>query len=283
MLAPAKINLDLLITGRRDDGFHLLDSLVVFADYGDELTAEISDKLSLEISGPFADSLKDKQNNLILKAARLICEYADIEPNIKFYLIKNLPVSSGIGGGSADAAAALKLCIKLFSIDIDEQNLQKIALKLGADVPVCLKGSASHMTGIGENIDGLNVKKPLDLLLINSGVSVSTPKVFMEYALIGSDFDRQRNFSDSEIHFPFMLETLIKSQNSLEGAACQIEPKIAEQLKELLSIEDILLARMSGSGATCFGLFDSTEKCKNAATKINKKHQDWWVKAVLAQ
>lgn len=282
MLAPAKINLDLLITGRRNDGFHLLDSLVVFADYGDEITAEPSDSLSLDISGPFADSLENNQNNLILKAAKLICDYQGIAPNIRFHLIKNLPVSSGIGGGSADAAAALKICMKMFSIDIGQQKLQEIALKLGADVPVCLQSMACQMTGIGDSIKILNIKKPLHILLVNAGVSVSTPDVFKKYAVMNCGLDKQRHFKEDEIHFPFMLETLIKSKNSLEEAACNIKPVIKKQLRALLAEEGILIARMSGSGATCYGLFDNNEKCKKAAINISKNNQHWWVRAVVA-
>ncbi|MBT5185507.1 MAG: 4-(cytidine 5'-diphospho)-2-C-methyl-D-erythritol kinase [Kordiimonadaceae bacterium] len=277
MLAPAKINLDLLITGRRDDGYHLLDSIVVFTELGDHLTAEISDKLSLNISGPFADGLKADENNLIIKAANLICDNAGISPNIKFNLVKNLPISSGIGGGSADAAAALKLCMELLAININEKILNHIALKLGADVPVCLISETSHMQGIGEKITKINFKTPLHILLVNPMISVSTPNIFNQYAKLSTGFDQNRLLTTKEIHLPLMLDILKVSGNSLSEAALNVEPEIYKVLQALSETQGILLTRLSGSGATCFALYDNKENCLNAANKLKIDRPNWWI------
>lgn len=277
MLAAAKINLDLLITGRRKDGYHLLDSLVVFADIGDELTAEVSDGLSLEISGPFSKDLENSEDNLIIKAARLICQEAGTEPDIKFHLVKNMPVSSGIGGGSADAAAALKLCIEKLSLNIEPQSLNKIALKLGADVPVCLKSSACYMRGIGEDITEIKLMSPAYVLLVNPGVSVSTAEVFKRSSSLRSGYDKKRQIYDKEIHLPFIIDRLKESKNALQSAACDTEAKIDKVLEEISQTEDVLLFRMSGSGASCFGLYKTHESCKKAAKKIKGNNNNWWV------
>ena len=277
MLAAAKINLDLLITGRRDDGYHLLDSLVVFADIGDELTAEASDGLSLEISGPFSGDLQNPEDNLIIKAATLMCEEMSVEPNIKFHLVKNVPVSSGIGGGSADAAAALKLTIEKLSLNVEKDKLAEFALKLGADVPVCLKSSACIMRGIGEDITEINLKSSAYILLINPGISVSTPEVFKRSDELRVSFDEKRQKYVNDINFTFILDRLKESRNSLQLAACNIEVKIKQVLNEISQTEDVLMSRMSGSGTTCFGLYKTKESCQKAAIKIKESHKKWWV------
>ena len=277
MLAPAKINLDLLITGRREDGYHLLDSIVVFTDIGDELTAEKSDKLSLVISGPYAEDLNDQNDNLILLAARQICEYANIPPHIKFHLNKKMPISSGIGGGSADAAAALKLCIELFSIKIEPEELNKIALELGSDVPVCLINKPVHMTGVGEKISDFDLIDTLHMVLVNPNISVSTPMVFDAYQKSNMAFDTERVFPSGKIHLTLMLDIIKKSGNSLTEATISREPGINEVIKLLSKTEDVLIARMSGSGATCFALYKSNECCLKAAQYMIKRKPDWWV------
>ena len=279
MLAPAKINLDLLITGRRDDGYHLLDSIVAFTDFGDQLFAEPSDHLSLSISGPFAAGLKPDENNLIIKAARLICEKVGISPNIKFNLIKNLPLASGIGGGSADAAAALKFCIEILSIKIAKTTLNHIALELGADVPVCLLSETCHMQGIGEKITRLNFNKQLHLLLMNPMVSVSTPAVFKQYENLSGGFDQNRSLANDQIHLPLILDILKESRNSLSEATLNIEPEINNVLHCLSNTDDVLITRMSGSGATCFALYEKQESCLNAAQRMKNNKPDWWVKS----
>lgn len=277
MLAPAKINLDLRIIGRRDDGYHLLDSIVVFTDFGDELLAEKSDELSLTISGPYASDLNNNEDNLILKTAKLIGEECNIEPKIKFHLIKNLPVSSGIGGGSADAAAAIKLTLQTLKLNISHERLDRIALSLGADVPVCLRSSATHMRGIGECLKPINIDKAMNILLVNPGVSVSTPEIFQEYKNLNDSFDDLRKYKIGHVHYRFIKKEVFNSRNALEEAACMLEPKIKQVLKTLAKLDGLLLNRMSGSGATCFAVFDSEENCIRAEKYIKAINSKWWV------
>lgn len=279
MLAPAKINLDLLITGRRDDGYHLLDSIVVFTELGDELTVEKSDQLSLTISGPFANDLSSENDNLILEAARLICLECGVEPNLKFHLVKNLPVSSGIGGGSADAAAAIKLTIQQLNLSVSKERLETIAIKLGADVPVCLRSISTHMRGIGEDLSPLILSRSFDILLVNPGVSVSTPRIFNEYKKFEKKFDRPRKEKVSHINDGFIKEEVLNSQNALESVACRIEPQIQIILKTLENFEGLWLGRMSGSGATCFGIFNNEENCLKAKKYLKTHHSKWWIES----
>nr|WP_276515118.1 4-(cytidine 5'-diphospho)-2-C-methyl-D-erythritol kinase [Pseudemcibacter aquimaris] len=278
-MAPAKINLDLLITGRREDGYHLLDSLVVFTEFGDELYIEKSDSLSLDITGPFSNGLTVNEDNLVLRAAKLIAEEAKIQPNFKFHLVKNLPVSSGIGGGSSDAAAAIKLIIELFNLEISDERLNEIGLKLGADIPVCLLGQTSHMSGIGEKLVPFDIKDDLYLLLVNPSISVSTPEIFKEYKIENHEFDKERHFSKNEVHLPFILDALNNSHNSLQSAAVSKKSVIQDVISAIDTTEGLLLSRMSGSGATCFGIYSSEKDCHNAYELIIKEKNNWWVKS----
>mgnify|MGYP000397999203 CR=1 FL=1 len=277
MLASAKINLDLRITGRRDDGYHLLDSIVAFTDFGDELTAELSDQLEIEISGPFASDLEVSDNNLVLKAAKCVCDEVGVEANIKFHLVKNLPVSSGIGGGSADAAAAMKLTCELLSLNIDDTVFQKLAVQLGADVPVCLVSRTSHMCGIGDEINPLNLQSEFHILLVNPGVSISTPDIFNHYASLGQDFDSQRLISNNEIHLPLIMSVLKDSRNSLQASTCALNNQVLDVLCVLEQTDGVLLNRMSGSGATCFALYKTLNDCARAAEEVQRYNASWWV------
>jgi len=279
LLAPAKINLDLLITGRRGDGYHLLDSVVVFTELGDEITVEKSDKLSLNISGPFADNLIVSDDNLILKAAEIVCKEYGVKPNLKFHLVKNLPVSSGIGGGSANASAALKLSTDMLNLKVSQKRLGEIALCLGADVPVCLRSTTTLMQGVGEILTPLTLSEPLNMLLVNPSVSVSTPEIFQNYKLTMNGFDQLRKYNIDHIHDRLIVETLVNSRNALEVVACSIEPEILNALETLKIQQGVLLSRMSGSGATCFGIFDNRENCLKAQKAIKTGNSNWWVEA----
>lgn len=279
MLAPAKINLDLLITGRRKDGFHLLDSVVVFVGYGDELTAKAADGLSMDIEGPFANKLNNDPENLVLKAARKLCEFAGVKPDIKFQLTKNLPVSSGIGGGSSNAAAALKLTMELLNLDVDDVDLRKLALSLGADVPVCLQSNTSHMTGIGENIKQIDLCGGQPILLVNPGVSVSTPDIFKSFKNMALPFTSRKPVDFNQINWTLMLEHLKASKNDLQKPASVINASVSEVIEKLKNLEGLIFSRMSGSGATCFALFESDDLCKKAAKSLSNQHETWWIKA----
>jgi 4-diphosphocytidyl-2-C-methyl-D-erythritol kinase len=279
VLTPAKINLDLLITGRRKDGFHLLDSVVVFVGYGDELTAKAADGLSLDIKGAFANKLNNDPENLVLKAARKLCEFAGVKPDIKFQLTKNLPVSSGIGGGSSNAAAALKLTMELLNLDVGDVDLRKLALSLGADVPVCLPSHTSHMTGLGENIKQIDLCGGQPILLVNPGVSVSTPDIFKSFKNMALPFTSRKPVDFNQINWTLMLEHLKASKNDLQMPASVINASVSEVIEKLKNLEGLIFSRMSGSGATCFALFESDDLCKKAAKSLSNQHETWWIKA----
>ncbi len=268
--APAKINLFLHITGRRADGYHLLDSLAVFAGVGDRLTHAPAPDLSLRITGPFAGSLTARPDNLVLRAARALAEAADVPATGALTLEKNIPVASGIGGGSADAAAALRVLSAAWAVRAD---LASIASGLGADVPVCLDGHARRMQGVGENLAPAPALPPFGLLLVNPGVALSTPAVFR--ARVASDA-----YSDQAI-LPAAWDTVASMaaglstlRNDLQPAALGLVPEIADVLTAIGASHGCLLARMSGSGATCFGIFADGEAARAAARRITR--DGWW-------
>lgn len=266
--APAKINLTLHVTGQRADGYHLLDSLVVFANVGDRVSGQLGDRLSLQITGPKAAGLVAEADNLVLRAARLMGVSAAL------VLEKRLPVSSGIGGGSADAAAGLRLLARLSGQPLPDAGR---VLSLGADVPVCLQGKALRMSGVGEELAAVPSLPPAWLVLVNPGVAVPTPAVFRALA--------QKENPPMPADLPPMqtardLAAFLRTQrNDLEAPAIQLAPVIATVKQALAADEGCLCARMSGSGATCFGLFSNEQIARAAAQKIQADHPDWWVAA----
>jgi len=272
--AHAKINLALHVTGRRADGYHELDSIVAFADVADVLTIAPADSVSLEITGPFASDLPRDGTNSVLSAWRLLDSFsrprgAALAP-VKFSLEKNLPVASGIGGGSADAAAALRGLVRLFEISISEVDLSELALQLGADVPVCLLQQSSRMTGIGEIIEPIEIDLPEGIVLVNPRIPASTPKVFESLNLqCGQSFG-------AAIGNVYDIESW---RNDLTAPAVTLVPEIADVVGSLIFQPDTICSRMSGSGATCFGLFESLENAQIAADAIAEKHPRWWVAA----
>lgn len=256
-IARAKLNLALHVTGRRDDGYHLLDSLVVFADVGDVVTLS-SGPLSLTIDGPFGGDLSADDDNLCLRAARLIGGKAAIR------LTKKLPVASGIGGGSADAAAVLR------GFAAQGLAMPEGTERLGADVPVCLASRPVRMRGIGERLDPVPPIPPLWVVLVNPGVAVSTPAVFK--ALESRDNPPlpppEWETADS------LLAWLARCRNDLEAPARAVAPEIGQALTAL-ERAGAALARMSGSGATCFGLFTDAKAARDAANALARP--GWWV------
>ena len=269
--APAKVNLYLHVTGKRDDGYHLLDSLVMFADVGDYIDISSADDLSLVHAGPFGDVLPDPSNNLIMRAATALQDMCGFTKGAHITLNKNLPVASGIGGGSADAAAAIRGLCGLWNIDVASEAIMDLALSLGADVPVCLRGQSTIMRGIGENFTDLNPCPSVHAILVNPGVGVSTPSVFK--ARIG-EFSAPFNWN--ELDHPSFIERLHQTQNDLESAAISLSPVIAQVLDVLSNMEQVKLVRMSGSGATCFALFDDAHSAQTAAISLQKDYPDWW-------
>ncbi|MAF96583.1 MAG: 4-(cytidine 5'-diphospho)-2-C-methyl-D-erythritol kinase [Rhodospirillaceae bacterium] len=276
--APAKINLYLHVTGKRPDGYHLLDSLIAFAGIQDRVSVAPADGVSLTIEGPYGDDLKGTQDdNLVLKAARRLGAAAGTEAGADIRLDKRLPVASGIGGGSADAAAALTGLSELWGVDgAGGPDLEKLALELGADVPACLFGSAAFIGGIGEEIDRSPALPPAWLVLVNPGAVLSTPEVF---AAREGEFSEPARFDGAPESARALADILARRGNDLTAAAISLRPAIGDVVKVLEAADECLLARMSGSGATCFGLFDDAGGAARAAAVISQGRPEWWVRA----
>lgn len=265
--APAKINLYLHVVGRRADGYHLLDSIAIFAGIGDRLSAEPDAGLSLTVTGPFAAGLDAEADNLVLRAARTLATEAGVTPSGRILLEKNVPVASGIGGGSADAAAALRLLCRLWKLDPRRISLAEVAGALGADVPVCLASKPMRMSGIGEVLSPAPVLPDFGIVLINPGVAVSTPAVFR--ARTGG-FSAPAVLPDGR----GLIAALRDLRNDLEVPALELAPAIGDVLRSLAADPACLLARMSGSGATCFGLYKTADVAKAAASVLAR--DGWW-------
>ncbi len=272
--APAKINLHLHVTGRRADGYHLLDSLVVFADVGDTVTAAPGEGLSLALDGPFADGLAAATDNLVLRAARRLAEQAGMTPNAALALTKRLPVASGIGGGSADAAAALRVLGRLWRVDTDPSALARLAERLGADVPVCLARRSALMRGVGEVLVDVPALPQFGLLLVNPGVGVSTAAVFAARSAVVSPACRLPARWSDLAEFVAWLGRL---RNDLEAPARSLCGAIGEVLEAIQGLPGCRLARMSGSGATCFGMFDDLAAARRGSRLLEGRQ--WWVHA----
>jgi 4-diphosphocytidyl-2-C-methyl-D-erythritol kinase len=262
--APAKVNLFLHVTGKRADGYHVLDSLAVFPAVGDVVSAQAADELSLKISGRFGAVLRAEPDNLLLRAARALRPGAGAALSLE----KNLPVASGIGGGSADAAAALRLLATLWEIDAP---LHEIALGLGADVPVCVESVSARMGGIGEVLCPAPRLPGFGMVLVNPGVAVPTPAVFRARQ---GGFSAPAELPDGWENAAAMARDLARTTNDLQAAAIGLEPVIGEVLAVLEGLPGVLLARMSGSGATCLAIFATPAAATAAAEAIGRP--EWW-------
>ncbi len=266
IFAPAKINLTLHVTGQREDGYHLLDSLVAFVDVGDQIVAETASETSLDVAGPFADGVPADGSNLVCRAAELSGQPMGLT------LHKHLPPSSGIGGGSADAAATLRAAARLGAPMASPDDV----LRLGADVPVCLGGKPVRMRGIGEVIEPLRIPA-LHMVLVNPRVEVSTPDVFRR-------LERKDNTPMPDVlpAWPDSLafiDWLGTQRNDLQDPAAKLAPEIAAALVALSLLPGAQMVRMSGSGATCFALFDDRFKADAAAAQLADGNPWWWVRA----
>ena len=270
IFAPAKINLFLHITGKREDGYHALQSLMVFADVGDDLEFFIQDEFEVEVSGLFADALPESKENLVYKAAQLLAEEYKTQLRGKIVLIKNLPIASGIGGGSADAAAALKGLVRLWNLPDDAARLQNIAAQLGADVPACLYGEAVWAEGIGDKLTPAPDVPPLHLVLVNPRVATATPAVFKNF---------KKSFSAPVKIEPLDIEGLKHCRNDLTEAAVAVTPEIRAVMAAIASTDHCLFHRLSGSGATCFGVYEDEISAKMAAIALKKIHPTWWIQS----
>jgi len=275
--AYAKINLALHVIGRRDDGYHDLDMLVAFADVGDRLTVALAPADSFAITGPMAASLSADGDNLVIRARNGFRALTGWTEPVAINLEKNLPIASGIGGGSADAAAMLRALCRLSGYSPASPALADLALSLGADVPMCLSGGPAHISGIGEAIRPVTLGHDFGLLLVNPGVAVSTPAVFR--ALERRDNPPLPALPEGTTSHAFSAFLAASTRNDLEAPARSIAPVIGDVLADLEAQAGLRLARMSGSGATCFGLFDDRNGADAAAAAIRLRHPRWWVAA----
>ena len=275
--APAKINLYLHVVGRRADGYHLLDSLVAFAGVGDIVDVEASDALGLTIDGPFGAVLEAQDgDNLVLRAARRLAQAGGVPAQAAIRLDKRLPVAAGLGGGSSDAAAALMLLARLWRLDVGDDDLACLGLELGADVPVCLAGQACFVGGVGDALAPAPVLPSAPMVLVNPGVALSTAAVF---AARGGNFGAAARFDDAPADAAALAGLLATRGNDLDDAATRLAPVIGEVRAVLAARTGCLLARMSGSGATCFGLFADRALADAAARQLVADHADWWVES----
>lgn len=278
--APAKINLSLRVLGRRADGYHDLASLVAFAGTGDRLTLVPGEAFGLDMTGPRAAGLSAEPDNLVLKAAR---ELAARVPGLaagRFRLDKRLPVASGIGGGSADAAAGLRLLARRNGLGLDDPRLFAAALATGSDVPACLYSRACVMTGRGEGLAPLALPR-FGAVLVNPGVAVATAAVFRALALAPgtrlAEAARPGGFADRHA----VLDFLAGAPNDLQPPAFALVPVLATVEAALKATPDALLVRMSGSGATMFALYEDCRTAARAAKMVTRLHPDWWVKSTV--
>ena len=281
--APAKINLTLHIESRRMDGYHELASLVAFAGIGDEVSLTESAELSLFVSGPRAAEAGPVEHNHVLRAARAL---QAARPGLRtgaFHLVKRLPVAAGLGGGSADAAAALRLLARLNGLSMDEAIFREVALATGADVPVCLDRRARMMRGIGERLD-VPLKFPrLHAVLVNPGKAASTPAVFAAIGLEAGERVKARQHSQpaEDMSRAAVLALLNEGRNDMQQAAIELVPEIGDAIDVLSGHRECRLIRMTGSGATVFGVFDDCVATADAARRIRAAQPEWWVKPTV--
>jgi 4-diphosphocytidyl-2-C-methyl-D-erythritol kinase len=272
--APAKINLTLRVLGRRADGYHALESLVAFAELSDTLKLAPGDAPALDVSGPFAAACGPPADNLVLKACAALRERVAGLQAGRFSLVKNIPVAAGLGGGSADAAAALRLLARCNGMTFDDARLMQAARAVGADVPVCLDPQARIMRGVGDELSAPLKMPPLAALLVNPGVALATRDVFAKYS---AGHASEKSIGDVPRTADTAIAYLAVFDNDLTPAAIACAPAIAAALEGLRALAGVRLARMSGSGATCFALFGSAPEAAAAARQLSAARSDWWV------
>lgn len=278
--ARAKINLTLRIAGRRADGYHELESLVVFAGIADTLTLEPAAHTSLDIVGPFAGAIDAAGDNLVIKAFNALAALVPGLEGGRFRLDKHIPVAGGVGGGSADAAAALRLLARLNDMSFDDARLMTAALRTGADVPVCFGSRACVMTGVGERLSPPLSLPALPALLVNPRVGVATRDVFAALAKSGLP-QHGATLGDIPRDAAALIDYLRGHGNDLTAPAVACAPVIGEVLEMLAALPGVRLARMSGSGATCLGLFDTEAEARAAESHLASRRPDWWAAATI--
>jgi 4-diphosphocytidyl-2-C-methyl-D-erythritol kinase len=276
--ARAKINLYLRVVGRRDDGYHLLDSLIAFCDLADTITVAPAGDLTLTIDGPLAGALagEPSENNLVLRAARALAGRAGIAPKAAIRLTKRIPVAAGLGGGSADAAATLLALVDLWRVAMPQEELFDLAATLGADVPMCLAGRAAQVSGIGERVGPAVALPAAGILLVNPGEPLATPPVFATYARSGASFSTASPLDQASSDVAALGIELARRGNDLATAATTLVPAIEEVRAVLIATAGCQIAQMSGSGATVFALYDNISAARTAAEIVASGHPTWW-------
>ena len=276
-IAPAKINLFLHVGPVDGEGYHPLTSLVAFADVGDIVSAERSDRLSLTVGGPFGTGLANDPDNLILRALRALGEATGTgDPHLRVHLEKRLPIAAGLGGGSSDAGAALKLARNLLGLDLDDAVLGDIARVVGADGPMCLHARTAWAEGRGEVLTFEPNLPPLHALLVNPGVPSPTGAVYRAYDAAPRALE-PRPMPPADWSAAGVIDWLAKQRNDLEAPAMALQPAIGAAMQAVAALPDAHLTRMSGSGATVFALFDTCGAAEAAARTLAANQPDWWI------
>jgi 4-diphosphocytidyl-2-C-methyl-D-erythritol kinase len=275
--APAKLNLFLNVTGRRGDGYHLLDSLFAFVGLADTLDIEPAEVLSLRIVGPMAEGLEANEGNLVLKATRLLASTAGVEPRGALTLTKRIPVAAGLGGGSADAAAALRGLSRSWGLDWPAARLEALAATLGADVPACVQSRPIVATGVGDILSPTPVMPPCGVLLVNPRIATPTLAVFKAFAKANPAIaPRDLPAMPNDLSVDALAELVTKRGNDLATPAITITPEITTTLAALEMLPGRLAHGLSGSGATCFALFADTAATEAADEALAARHPGWW-------
>jgi len=277
--APAKLNLFLHVGSRAASGYHALESLVVFSEFGDHLRLSPANEFELVRTGPYAAALPEQSmEDLTARAVAGLAEICGRAAEFTLTLEKNIPVAAGLGGGSADAAAAIRLVGREWGIDLDDPRVRALAQGLGADVPMCLHSKPAWIAGAGEQVVPIANCAALDLLLVNPRVPLSTAQVFAAYA--PSDAQAASDPVSLDLASSASVLAFLEHQrNDLAGPAQGLCPVISEVLDSLVQSRDCRLARMSGSGPTCFALFDDADACERAAFELGAQHPGWWVRS----
>jgi len=277
--APAKVNLFLEITGVRDDGYHFIDSLMGFLDLGDDIELRPSDTLSLALDGPYADKAPAGEDNLAVRAVRRLEAHAGRALPVAIRIEKSIPAGAGLGGGSADAAAVLRGMRDLYGLPVSDAELAELGLSLGADVPACLASGPVLVSGIGERVAEAVSVPDLYLVLVHPGVSLSTPDVYRSY-------DRNHTncsccgSSSGRMFMPIsQIDAIAQRRNDLENAAIELEPLIVSVLGRLSGTRGCQLARMSGSGTACFGIYGDEDRARAACAELQAEFPGWWVRS----